>query len=315
MPICVRPLDRGCDLPAVAALLTLEESEPVTEAILRNRDQRRPDGEIRHAVVAVDGAGRVVGFGETGRRPSAPAGRFNVRCVVELDTRRRGVGAILYDELRRFAQDQAATSLEARVRDNAPEPLGFATRRGFAISRHLFESTLDLGGFDPVPFAGVVDAVARGGIRFFCFADTPGTEKDQRRLWELNVATGRDVPGADPAWHWPFEQFVRDVFGSHWFRPEGQILAADGERWVGLAAHGQTRPGMMYNAHTGVLREYRGRRIALALKLLGIDYARHCQSRYLRTNNDSENAPMLAVNRKLGYRPEPGFYRLVKEPA
>ncbi|HEY7850574.1 MAG TPA: hypothetical protein VIC27_10950, partial [Ktedonobacterales bacterium] len=29
-----------------------------------------------------------------------------------------------------------------------------------------------------------------------------------------------------------------------------------------------------------------------------------------RTNNDSQNAPMLAVNRKLGYQPQPGFYRM-----
>jgi hypothetical protein len=28
-------------------------------------------------------------------------------------------------------------------------------------------------------------------------------------------------------------------------------------------------------------------------------------ARYPRTNNDSQNAPMLVVNRKLGYRPEP----------
>jgi hypothetical protein len=38
--------------------------------------------------------------------------------------------------------------------------------------------------------------------------------------------------------------------------------------------------------------------------------ARRYGVRYLRTNNDAENAPMLAVNRKLGYRPEPGCYRM-----
>ena len=31
----------------------------------------------------------------------------------------------------------------------------------------------------------------------------------------------------------------------------------------------------------------------------------------IRTNNDSENAPILTVNRKLGYVPEPGFYTLL----
>ena len=55
---------------------------------------------------------------------------------------------------------------------------------------------------------------------------------------------------------------------------------------------------------------WRGRGIALALKLLAIRAARRYGARYLRTNNDSENAPMLAVNRKLGYQPAPGYYRM-----
>jgi hypothetical protein len=30
------------------------------------------------------------------------------------------------------------------------------------------------------------------------------------------------------------------------------------------------------------------------------------------TDNDSQNAPMLAINRKLGYQPEPGICRLIR---
>ncbi len=64
---------------------------------------------------------------------------------------------------------------------------------------------------------------------------------------------------------------------------------------------------------TGVERAYRGRHIALALKLLGIRYAKARGALTIRTNNDSQNVPMLAVNRKLGYRPEPGIYRLIRQ--
>ncbi|GCE09357.1 hypothetical protein KDAU_66860 [Dictyobacter aurantiacus] len=66
----------------------------------------------------------------------------------------------------------------------------------------------------------------------------------------------------------------------------------------------------MYNMMTGVEPEYRGRGIALALKLLVIRCARKYGVAYLRTNNDSENVPMLTVNRKLGYLPVPGKYLL-----
>jgi hypothetical protein len=49
--------------------------------------------------------------------------------------------------------------------------------------------------------------------------------------------------------------------------------------------------------------------VAQALKLLAIRCARRYGAVYIRTHNDSENAPMLAINRKLGYQPQPGLYR------
>ena len=89
-------------------------------------------------------------------------------------------------------------------------------------------------------------------------------------------------------------------------------LAADGDNIIGLAAVGAMSSDLdMGNMITGVDRAYRGRKIAQALKLLTIRFARSYGAKTIRTNNDSENAPMLAINRKLGYQPHPGIYRLV----
>jgi hypothetical protein len=46
------------------------------------------------------------------------------------------------------------------------------------------------------------------------------------------------------------------------------------------------------------------------LKLQTILLAKKEGLRFIRTHNDSNNAPMLAINRKLGYKPEPGYYKL-----
>ena len=68
----------------------------------------------------------------------------------------------------------------------------------------------------------------------------------------------------------------------------------------------------MYNLMTGVDRAYRSRHIALALKVQSICFAKAFGADSIRTHNDSQNGPMLAINRKLGYQPRPGEYRLIK---
>ena len=66
----------------------------------------------------------------------------------------------------------------------------------------------------------------------------------------------------------------------------------------------------MYNLMTGVAPAYRGRQIAQILKLNAIQFAKEFGADYIRNHKDSKNAAMLAINRKLGYQPHPGEYRL-----
>ena len=77
-----------------------------------------------------------------------------------------------------------------------------------------------------------------------------------------------------------------------------------------MAAVGELRPGVLHNLTTNVYPEYRKRGIATALKILTIRFARQQRMQVIRTGNDSTNASMLAINRKLGYKPEPGCYVL-----
>ncbi len=47
--------------------------------------------------------------------------------------------------------------------------------------------------------------------------------------------------------------------------------------------------------------------------LAAIRYAQAQGAHTIRTNNDSLNAPMLAINEKLGYGPQPGKYLLTRQ--
>lgn len=311
-PFILRPLNPTTDLPRLAELHSLVESEPVTVAILQDREQKWPEESARLNLVATDGTGAILGYGNAARKPHDAPGLFWGVAIVDPIACHRGIGTALLRAVEAFAKAHGGVRMKSEVRDNDSESLRFAEKQGYAVYRHTFESVLELGTFDWERFAGLVRKVEATGIRFFSFAETDGSVEAQRKLYELNTIAGMDEPGFDPQSVRPFEQFAQDVYGGYWFRPEGQILAADGDVWIGLSAVGEISPGVMGNMFTGVLRTYRGRQIAQALKLQTIAFSQKQGAHTLRTNNDSTNQPMLSINRKLGYRAEPGWYRLHK---
>lgn len=171
---------------------------------------------------------------------------------------------------------------------------------------------IDLRTFDLSRFDSLLQTVEASGIRFLSLADTGSSEEIRRKLYDVNYRAVLD----DPASHGTFasyEEFSRILFTASWFRPEGQILAVDGDEIVGLSAVGYfADTNSMENMITGVLPAYRGRKIAQALKIVALTFAKSYGADSIRTHNDSQNAPMLAINRKLGYIPQVGEYRLVR---
>ena len=298
-----------------AELLSLEASEPVTAADLAQWRLSEDPHRITYRIGANDASGWIAGYAHALREPWNAPGLFWIHVAVDPAVRRRGVGSLLFDALRTFARDHGATQYRAEARDTLPASLAFAQRHGFAVERHIFESTLDLATFDETPFAGAIERAEASGVRFFTLADEGDTEAARRQAWQVERRVCLDIPGGSEGATRPFDAWVKQVCEAAWYRPDAQIVAADGQRWIGLSALGyyETPQPMMYQMITGVDREYRGRGIALALKLLGMRCARRYGAAYIRTNNDSQNAPILAVNRKLGFQPEPGYYRLLRE--
>jgi GNAT superfamily N-acetyltransferase len=308
--MAIRPARPEPDFPRIVALINAVEAEPVTLAQFQQWHAHMPPGRICRRMVAPNERDEAIGYSAVVHETWLPARHFYVWVTVDPQARGQGIGSALYADALAFLHAQDAASLTSEVRDDCPACLRFAERRGFAVERHQFESTLDLTAFDETPYRDVIPALEAAGIRFFSLADLHDSPEARLKLYALNHATSLDVPGAN-AVDMPFAEFEQWVLGAEWYRPDGQLIAADGETWVGLAAvqllpHSQGA----YNLMTGVLRPYRGRKIALALKLKAIRYARAHGARTLRTHNDSLNAPMLAINRKLGYRPQPGKYIL-----
>lgn len=307
--ITFRPMNIASDAADMARLYSPTVAEPITPQTARDWWTLR-EGEIRVTTLALDENGQAIGYWDVDREMWMKPGHFYIKVIVAPQMRGHGLGSQMYEEALRAALEHSATHLESTVREADRVSFRFAERRGFQVERHLFESTLDLTNFDEHHFDDLMARIHAQGFRFFSLAEAGLTNENKHKLYEVNRAAALDDPGNTGTFP-DFHAFSKNVFDASWFRADAQIIASLGDDWAGLAAIGiYPADNHAYNAFTGVLRQYRGRGLAQALKLQTILLARKEGLRYVRTNNDSKNVPMLAINRKLGYKPEPGYYRL-----
>ena len=325
MKFQIRSLHAPDDYAAVATLVNLIRSVPTTGEQLEDDESKIPPGQLhyneegelmgwdRPKWVAEDEEGQVIGYCMAWRAPWNEPGTINQILVVHPDYRGRGVGTALYEVLNQWATQIKASRVIDYMRETDEKSLEYARKRGFTMERHTFESKLDLSAFDRDYLFDTIPQVEQTGIQFITLTDEPG-EASERKLHELYKVTHHDIPGFNEDFPW-FEEWKKWSIELPGVTPERIHIAKDGDKYVGVVTlmFNQTT-GAMYNEYTGVLPEYRGRRIALALKLLGLQTARRIGAPYLLTHNDSLNAPMLRINRDLlGFQAEPGNFKMVKK--
>lgn len=305
MFVTIRPPDGAADYRAINELLTIDRGGVINPEHLEVEGAQATLPGVRRRVVAVDSVHTVVGTSYLHYEPWMPLGQFDLFLVVAPAYRQQGIGTQLYNEAIVYAKTSGATALSATLSDHTSEAQSFANQCGFTLTQHWVYWELPLAIFQETPFLAALTTAQARGIRFFTFADAGNTPETQRKLYNLNRQTSLEAPGEDS---FPtFDEFVTDIVSAPWFRPDGQIVAADGDRWVGLGAVGVD--GIRaFNAFTGVDREYRRQGLATALTLLTIRYARQHKATRLEICNDSRNTPMFTMQEKLGYYRIPGRY-------
>ncbi|HWI62871.1 MAG TPA: GNAT family N-acetyltransferase [Symbiobacteriaceae bacterium] len=315
----IRSLSLPNDYARLADLYNARRLEPLTVADLQDGDSKIPTpgpvrcddqgrlvSHCRDRFVADDETGLMVGYADAWRAPWTPPGEIVISFVIDPAHAGRGLEQLLLDRAEATAVTKGAAVIKAQVPEADAETV---TQRGYAIERHLFESSLDLASFDESRFPAAPE-----GIRFFTLADQPG-EATERQIYEVERVTHPDNPGTGGAeLTFPFDHWRMWVLQSERALPDCFILAAaeDGQV-VGTTYMHRLENGAMHTLFTGVIPAYRGRGIALALKLQALATARRHGAPYMRTDNDSQNGPMLAVNWKMGYKPLPGEYITVKK--
>jgi RimJ/RimL family protein N-acetyltransferase len=164
-------------------------------------------------------------------------------------------------------------------------------------------------------FRDYSEKVQRQGITITSLAEAQKEGQESlRKLHELVQIISADMPSPAPFTPTSYEQWEAFELKNPNLLPEGYMIAKDDSKYVGLSTVWRIdkEPRSLIQGNTGVKREYRGRGIAVALKLRVIDFARRNGYEKLKTWNASDNAAMLAVNTKLGFKREVGWITLEK---
>lgn len=273
--------------------------------------------EVRLRLVLESGGALagLAGTGDGGKwRP--PDGSWGIWMRLDDRWKRRGIGTLLAGALERFARDGGAPALNAGVRGDEADGLAFAASCGYVEFHRRQSSYLDLAAFDPSRFEDPDAIAARTAHRLASYEDLAAAAQDEgalrRRIHELHNAAWVDVPTPEIPAPPSFEDFGRFIFDSPTFETRATTFALRDDDLVGLTLADVNGSGIGYTFMTGVRRDSRGNGLSLAMKLRAIAVLKERGVGLFGTTNDKDNLPMLAVNRRLGYVPEPPSIRLKK---
>lgn len=216
----------------------------------------------------------------------ATANAWHQLILVRPEHRKKGIGTALQEAIDTRLRAEGAAQVVTRLCD--PDGFAFAEAHGFEQTRTERISSLDLADLPDEP-------ELPEGVTIQTMAET-----DPQLLYAVELATVNDIPGDD----WKvetYEEWIIHLDEPRLDKEASTVLVEDG-RAIAVAwlDRGTTN---VWSNYTAVIPDARGRGLARAVKVIALRRAAAAGATVAFTNNDAENAPMLAVNVGMGYTP------------
>ena len=292
MPYAVAMIRQGTldDVPRAAAMRQRAWPDTIiTVEGMRHSLENVPE-RAEHLMLAWDEGDEIVGWATAGHAWWAEAGHGTLVVAVDPDRRGEGIGSALAAAADEHLSAIGVTTARAGSVDD-PGARALATRLGFREIAASATSALDPRTVVPEP---VPD-----DVRLVPFADLD----DPRALYDLDVEVSNDIPNEEFD-GLSFEEWRVEFWRSPLIHQRASLVAFVGGELAALTMIRIDEPsGRAQNNVTGTRRAFRGRGLAFLLKSHSLHIAGKLGATIAITDNDETNAPMLAVNTKLGYRP------------
>jgi GNAT superfamily N-acetyltransferase len=293
MSIGVRPASID-DVPAASRVISAAEDDRVLTAEGMLHFVRTVPERARRTLWAGEEDGELVGWATAGLNwESASEGDCYANVIVHPEHRRRGIGAALWERLDEHLGTIGAVRVNAFGRDE-PGSHRFATARGFRETNRVRTSRVELATLPPPP--AVPDGVEL--LPFTAYAHDP------RPVYELDNEVSKDIPLDQPWGEAEFDEWLDRYWRHPMVDHESSLVAVvDGAPVCFTLLTTAPETGRAMTGMTGTRREHRGRGLAELVKRHSLARAAEAGITVAFTENDETNAPMLAVNDRLGYRP------------
>ena len=268
---------------------------PITREELERSRARKPDdvrliGRIDWAVAGCAAAIR-----------SDLPGRTYMGNVVLPEYRRRGLGRALLERVVRAARAHGSDVLAAGVEEGDEAGERFASRFGLCEVLRELEISRSVAPDEPEP-------TPPEGIVLVELTQRPDLLHD---AYSVACEALPQMPLHAPLELPSYERWMDEDAAGPDVLEGGTLVALDGERVVGFVSllRRAADPHLAEHGLTSVAASHRNRGIATALKQAQIAWASRNGYRELMTSTQDANAPMRAVNDKLGYEPRPAWIR------
>jgi GNAT superfamily N-acetyltransferase len=311
MAFLIRPIGEADYIPAAALCNAIDADRSEQADTWRRADERAAENRgVHRYVVIANGLPQLAGYGAIWR---VHLRKYRIDLLIDPAWRRLGAGGMLLAHLLGAARELGAETVQARANAAAAESLAFLRKRGFAETQRMQHLSLAVADANLAPFQLLEQGLADQGITITTFAHE--RERDPtylQKLHDLQNAVLPDWPDPDPGPFTPiaFEAFVRR-FAQPTFLADALYIARSRDIYVGYSGleRDTEAPERLISCGTAVRPAQRLHGVATALKVRTIDYAQRCSATNILTA--TANPAMLAVNRKLGFRPRRVEVRLV----